>query len=117
MAKKDVKKIGKTMDKSKAKKWVKDYQKANPKAALNGYLYGKDILEKLCSYPESEGIWIFKGLNDNNEECLVLFPADSDGNILDKKVKSLGAAGLKDPGVDDPADNGQKCPPECPGGI
>ncbi|MEP0985852.1 hypothetical protein [Ekhidna sp.] len=119
MARRIVKKIGKKMKKSMAKKWVKDYQKANPKAELNGYLYGKDILETLCNYPGSEGIWIFKGLNDEKKECLVLFPADADGNILDRKMKSLGAAvsELRDGDDDDPANNGDPCPPKCPGGF
>lgn len=116
-----VKNIGKKMAKSKAKQWVKKYQKANPTAELNGYLYGKDILEKLCNYPGSEGLWIFKGLNDENEECLVLFPADVDGNILERKFRSLGAAASTIKGEEDdddaPANNGQKCPPHCPGGL
>ena len=117
--KEKVKNIGKNMGKSKAKQWVKKYQKANPDAKLNGYLYGKDILEKLCNYPGSEGIWIFKGLNDSNEECLVLFPADADGNILEnKKIRSLGAAAAKNDGdLDDPANSGSPCPPNCPGGL
>ncbi len=114
-----VKNIGKKMGRSKAKQWVKKYQKANPKSKHNGSLYGKDILEKLCNYPGSEGLWIFKGIDDSNEECFVLFPADADGNILEsKKIKSLGAAAAKDDGdMDDPADNGAKCPPFCPGGL
>ena len=118
MAKKDVKKIGSTMDKTKAKKWVKDYQKANPNAELNGYLFGRDVLEKLCNYPGSDGIWVFKGLNDDNQECFVLFPADSDGNILDKKMKSLGAAAkINTRDEDDPANSGLPCPDHCPNGL
>lgn len=117
--KKKVKDIGKKMGKAKAKKWVKKYQKENPKAELNGYLFGNDVLEKLCNYKGSEGLWIFKGINDNDEECFVLFPADKDGNILDrKKIKSLGAAAAFDPGdIDDPVNDGEKCPPFCPSGL
>lgn len=114
MAKKDVKKIGKKMDKSKAKKWVKDYQKKHPNETF-GWLYGDDILQKLMSYEGCEGIWFFKGINDNGEERLVLFPADEDGNILDRKMKSLGAAANGD--LDDPADDGDTCPPICPTGL
>ncbi|SNS45929.1 hypothetical protein SAMN05421640_0236 [Ekhidna lutea] len=117
MAKKDVRKIGKKMDKSKARKWVKDYQKKNPNGT-HGWLYGSDILEALQNYDGCEGIWFFKGINDDGEERLVLFPADADGNILDKKMKSLGAAAnLKNPGDDDPADDGDTCPPWCPNGV
>ena len=112
---KDVKKIGKKMDKSKAKKWVKRYQKENPDST-HGWLYGRDIIEKLCSYDSLEGVWFFKGINDDGQERLVLFPADKDGNILDNKLRSLGAAAAKNGGLgdDDPVDDGQMCPPECP---
>ncbi|MEO9482892.1 MAG: hypothetical protein ABJG47_05575 [Ekhidna sp.] len=118
--KRDVKHIGKKMKKSTAKDWVTKYQKKNPKAELNGYLFGKDILEKLCNYPGSEGLWIFKGINDDNKECFVLFPADENGNILNKRIKSLGAAAAKNNGDDDddePANDGQGCPPYCPDGM
>lgn len=119
--KKNVKKIGKKMKKSQAKKWVKRYQKENPCAELNGYLFGNDILEKLCKNPDAEGIWIFKAINNKDEECFVLFPADKDGNILNKKkIRSLGAAANTkngDDDDDDPANDGQGCPPYCPEGI
>lgn len=116
MKEKDVRKIGKTMDKSKAKKWVKKYQKENPNST-HGWLFGDDVIEKLVRYEGCEGIWFFKAINDEGEEKLVMFPADADGNILDRKMKSLGAAvSLRDPG-DDPADFSETCPPKCPEGI
>ena len=122
MAKKDVKKIGKKMDKSEAKKWVKNYQKKYPQKenpnVTYGWLFGDDIIEALLKYDGCEGIWFFKGLNDDGSERLVMFPADADGNILDKKMKSLGAAGsLRGSGEDDPADWSETCPPKCPEGI
>ena len=118
MAKKDVRKIGKKMDKSEAKKWVKKYQKENPDAAVRGWLFGDDIIEELLKYKGCEGIWFFKGLNDEGQEKLVMFPADSKGNILDRKLKSLGAAAsIKDPGFDDPANDSEMCPPWCPDGL
>ena len=124
MKKKDVCKVGKNISKSEAKKWVKHYQKANPDAQTHGWLYGKDILEKLCSYEGAEGIWFFKGINDCGTECLVLYPADAEGNILNNKekaaMKSLGAAASTlrddDDPSDLPADNGETCPPFCPKG-
>ncbi len=114
--KKDVRKIGKKMDKSKAKKWVKRYQKKNPDAT-HGWLYGRDIIETLCNYDSLEGIWFFKGINGKGDERLILFPADKEGNILDNQLRSLGAAAAKTmggSGEDDPVDDGQMCPPECP---
>ncbi len=105
------------MGKNEAKKWVKEYKKKNPtsKNPTYGWLYGADILEALLAYDGADGIWFFKGLNDAGEERLVLFPADEDGNILDKSVSSLGAAAAKMPGgFDDPADEGGACPPNCP---
>ncbi len=118
MKEKKVRKIGKKMDKSQAKKWVKRYQKKNPNTAY-GWLFGDDILEKLLKYDGCEGIWFFKGINDDGEEKLVMFPADEKGNILDRKFKSLGAA-AKTNGDDEPdlpADDGEMCPPWCPEGL
>ncbi|WP_436514467.1 hypothetical protein [Ekhidna sp. To15] len=114
-----VKRIGKKMGKSKAKHWVKKYQKANPKET-HGWLFGDDILKTLLKYEGCEGIWFFKGINDDGEEKLVMFPADEEGNILNKKIKSLGAAAaMKDgDGIDDdPADDSRNCPPWCPQGL
>ena len=107
------------MGKSEAKKWVKKYKDANPKGT-HGWLFGRDIIETLCKYPSLEGIWFFKAINDDGDEKLVMFPADKKGNILDSKIKSLGAAarsnGDEDPS-DLPADDGQMCPPWCPEGL
>jgi len=105
------------MGQSKAKQWVKKYQKENPDAAVKGWLFGDDILEALINNKGCEGIWFFKGINDDGEEKLVMFPADKDGNLLDNKIKSLGAAAanLKDGGDDNgAADDGVSCPPFCP---
>ena len=49
MEREKVRKIGKTMDKSKAKRWVKNYQKKNPDATF-GWLFGDDVIEKLVNY-------------------------------------------------------------------
>ena len=117
MAKEPVKKIGKKMGKKEAKSWVKEYQKQNPDAQVKGWLFGRDIIEQLCSNDKLEGIWFFKGLNEGGEERLVMFPADADGNILEKKIKSLGAAAAmngRDDDDDAPADDSQMCPPFCP---
>ena len=99
---------------------MKKYQQANPKAGLNGYLFGNDILEKLCSNPDADGIWVFKVLNNKEKECFVLFPAEKEGNILSKEIKSLGVAANtnnEDDDEDDAANDGQGCPPYCPEGM
>ena len=113
---KDVRKIGKKMEKSEANKWVKKYKKKHPLDTdpTYGWLYGADILETLLAYDGADGIWFFKGLNDDGSERLVLYPADKDGNILNKSLNSLGAAASRIPGGDDPADDGETCPPDCP---
>lgn len=108
----DVRKIGKKMGKNDAKKWVKEWERQNGSTVTRGWLYGSDILNELLNYPDCEGIWFFKGIADDNSERLVLFPADANGDVL-KKMNSLGAAAL-DSGDDDPADNGEECPPNCP---
>jgi len=121
MAKKDVRKIGKKMDKSEARKWVKNYKKKYPEDKYPdvkyGWLFGSDILETMEKYDGCEGLWFFKGLNDEGEEKLVIFPADADGNILDNKMKSVGAAAKLNGGDFDPANASDPCPPDCPDGL
>lgn len=107
MEKRDVKKIGKKMNDSQAKEWVENYQKKNPKATF-GWLYGDDILQTLMKEKGCDGIWFFKGLDEKGEEKLVLFPADSEGNILGDEL------GSKDGGGSSSANSGQPCPPYCP---
>lgn len=101
------------MGKDEARAWVNKYQEENPDAKVRGWLYGKEILEKLCEYSGSEGIWFFKGLNDAGEERLVMFPADEKGDVLNNEIQSLGAAAANG-GGSDPADSGVPCPPTCP---
>ena len=118
MAKENIRKIGKKMQQSKAKKWVKRYQKENPDAAVKGWLFGDDVIEALINNKGCEGIWFFKGINDDGEEKLVMFPADEDGNILQRKLRSLGAAAANlkngDDDDDNAADDSRNCPPFCP---
>lgn len=107
MMEKPIREIGSPMGKTKADEWVEAYQKQNPKAAVKGWLYGKDILETLGNYSGSEGIWFFKGLDEKGDEKLVMYPADKDGNIL-------GGAENTEGGGNEPADDGTSCPPACP---
>jgi len=72
----------------------------------------KRRLNDLLAADGCEGIWFFKGINDDDKECLVLYEADKDGNKLTSPIKSLGAAAGG--GGNDPADEGQGCPPNCP---
>ncbi len=104
------------MDKSKARTWVKKYQDKNPKST-HGWLFGRDIIETLCNYDSLEGIWFFKGINDDGQEKLVMFPADKEGNILNNKFRSLGAAAREGGFDDDPVDDAENCPPWCPEGF
>ncbi len=110
---KHVKEIGNRMSKNKADKWVKKYKKDNPNNTF-GWLYGSDILHSLLKEDGCDGIWFFKGTTDEGEERLVLYPADHEGNILDKKIKSLGAKSADGDDDDGAADNGKQCPPHCP---
>ncbi|WP_425389657.1 hypothetical protein [Ekhidna sp.] len=116
MADKNVKKIGKKMPKSEAKKWVKRYQKENPKET-HGWLFGDDIIKAILKYKGCEGIWFFKGVDDQNEEKLLMFPADEDGNILEDKKHSMSVMEKSMDENDEPADFSQPCPPKCPSGL
>ena len=109
--KRKVKEIGSKMGGKKARKWVKKYQdKHTDPKHLQGYLFGRDIIEEICQTEGADGIWVFKGINDDGEECFVLFPADEGGNVLDRKIKSIGAAARDD----EAANSGMPCPPNCP---
>lgn len=115
MSNKNVPGIGKRIGKQTAKDWVDKYQQRNPVQknpnVKYGWLYGCDILHSMLKDEGCEGIWFYKGINDNNEECLVLYPANKEGGIIGK-IKSLGAAAAMD--GPEPADDGQACPPNCP---
>ncbi len=108
----DVKKIGHMMDKDKVTKWVKRYHKEHPDK-VRGWLYGCDVLCELLDEDGCDGIWFFKGINDEGKERLIMYPADKDGNILNPKIKSLGAKSNGGGAANDSAD----CPDDCPGGL
>lgn len=109
-----VRKIGKKMKRNAAKKWLKRWENEHGSDATRGWLYGKEVINELLNYDGCEGIWFFKGIADDNSERLVLFPADANGDVLDKNLRSLGAAASEEDELDQPADNGQECPPNCP---
>lgn len=113
MANNNVRGIGKRIPKGQADKWVKSYATKYPKAEAKGYLYGSDILfDLLDDSARCAGIWFYKGINDDGKECLVLYKADDQGNILVSNMNSIGAA--SNGSLDDPADDGDVCPPTCP---
>ena len=117
---KDVRKIGKKLPWNDADKWVKRYQDENPNPSgkkVYGWLYGCDLLEEMMKYKGCEGIWFFKGIKEvdgKERECLVLYPADKDGKIMGKPIKSLGAKSSDGDNGVQPGDAGQDCPPDCP---
>lgn len=111
---KNVKKIGRKMKWNEVDRWVKRYQdEHSPKTSTYGWLYGCDTIEEMLKNKGCEGIWFFKGINDEGKERLVLYPADKDGKIMGKPFKSLGARGGGDPDSY-PVDDGDNCPPDCP---
>jgi hypothetical protein len=109
----DVRKIGHRMPKGEMKKWANNYKAKYP-TSTHGFLYGADILTEMLADKKCAGIWFFKGLDEKGNEKLILYKADNEGNILNG-MKSLGAAAMQN-GNDDPADNGETCPPRCPQG-
>jgi len=112
MAEKNIKNIGSAMPQAEAREWIAKYQKQNPDG-LHGNLFGADILEKMLADKGCEGIWFFKGINDQGEETLVLLPADNEGNILKNPARQESG---EDDSFTGGADSGQACPPDCPNG-
>ena len=111
---KPVKEVGKNITEDEASEWVQKYQEKHPisEGPTWGWLYGRDILEKLLEEKDVEGIWFYKALKDG-EERLVLYPADEKGNKMGLKMSKIGAAAKESRGHE-PADDGQACPPICP---
>lgn len=108
---KDIEEVGAVIPSKKAKEMVERYKKENPDAQLYGALFGRDVLLKLMAYTGSKGVWCYKGLDENCEETIVLFPADSKGGILEEG-ESL-ERNVSSRSADDAADSEWKCPPFC----
>ncbi len=111
---KNVKAIGKTLPWEDVDRWVKKYQDNNePETSTYGWLFGCDILCKLMAHEGVEGIWFFKAINDEGKERLVMYPADENGKVLGRPMKSLGAMSKSGDPIE-PGDDGEECPPDCP---
>ncbi len=98
-------KEGKAIPLDTASKWTKNYQSNNPKEVKASF-YGKEKLQELLDEPESMGIRIYYGIDDNGAKKLVLVAARADQtNILPTDtLRSSEPIILND---------GAECPPYC----
>ena len=108
---KNVNEIGGILDRDEAKDWINRFQEQNPDK-VRAFLFGKEILNDLLATEGAEGIWFYLALDEANEEKMVLYSADSNGQLWG--LTASGAARTEDGGSSDPADDGQGCPPFCP---
>lgn len=110
---KRINEIGSEIEQNQGIDWTNRYEELNPNK-VRGFLFGDEILTKLINTKGSEGIWFYLGLNEENEERLVLYSADKGGRILNAKVSTATEANSDGIIGEDPVDDGQGCPPYCP---
>jgi hypothetical protein len=103
-------KEGKPIPLGQAVKWVKTYQKKNPKLP-KGYFFGKEVIEQLLKESGCMGIRIYMGEDDNGVLHPVLVGARADqSNILPKNLAATESTG----GAPQVINDSKQCPPECP---
>jgi hypothetical protein len=110
--------IGAPMPRQEALQWIDRYQNEHGKDVKRGFLLGSKIILEALNQPGAEGIWFFKGINNENEEKLIILPADAEGNFLQgasQNKESRSANGPDDDGFS--ADASQDCPTNCPKGL
>ena len=90
--------IGSAITKETAQKWIQNFKSTHPNE-LHGYTYSKLKTNEVFASPQTEGIYIFNGLDGDGTMHLVLKAADKDGEIIENGVAY---------------DNMQPCPPFCP---
>ncbi|GAB4250200.1 MAG: hypothetical protein Tsb0034_29460 [Ekhidna sp.] len=111
LANREVEKIGKQITWDTGAEWVSRFRSENPDSQY-GMLYGKEMIMDLLSPDKVEGIWFYFGINEKNEEVMVLYSADQNGNHWG--TSASGAARSNGDDVFEPADDGEDCPPNCP---
>lgn len=77
--------------------WTKTYQSRN-EGKVKAHFYGINKLNEILTQPGCQGIRIYRAIDDNGADCLVLVGSDEDENDMTDGV-------LIEMGV--------KCPPRC----
>jgi hypothetical protein len=95
-----------------AKKWTKNYRDKNEgKEVIKAHFFGKEKIIQLLDLPESVGIRMYYGVNDENENVLLLVGTKADqNNILPQDENEMidGSSGAM------VLDVSSWCPPFCP---
>lgn len=102
---KPVRSIGGYIPEEQGKAWVKAYVKQNPDS-LKANLFGRELLEEMLSDQSVEGLWFYRALDEKGNEQLLIYKADSEGNIIYNSQKEDGGDG--------PGEISSACPPHCP---
>ena len=106
----EVASIGTHLDRETAVRWTERFQTTYPNE-VRAYLFGKDRLQELLNRNGAKGIWFFRGLNENSEQKLVLYPAADAGKFL---ITNPARGRTEE---DAPIDFSDECPPVCPGTL
>lgn len=96
-----------------AKRWIKKYQdKAKSqdpdKTPIKAHFFGSERINKLLNEKDAKGIRIYYGINDKEENTLLLVSAKADmDNILPSAAEEGGGGPII-------LDDSYACPPYCP---
>jgi hypothetical protein len=75
-----------------AKTWTASYRKQMASNGIKGHFFGKDILQAILDQSGAEGIRMYYGIDDNNQQVMILVAADANeddmvtGIIADRSV-------------------------------
>ena len=89
---------GVPITKETAQKWIQNFQ-AKHVDELHGYTYGKQKIKELLALPQTEGVYIFNGLDGDGNMHLVFKAADKNNEIVQNGIAY---------------DDVMPCPPFCP---
>jgi hypothetical protein len=81
-----------------AKTWTASYRKQMASNGIKGHFFGKDILQAILDQSGAEGIRMYYGIDDNNQQVMILVAADANEDDM--------VTGII-------ADKGTPCPPRC----
>jgi uncharacterized protein YpmB len=78
----DVSRAGLLLDDMTMRQMVEKFREVQKEDELGAHVYGKQVFENLLSQPGASGVYIAKGLDEHNEEHLVLAALDKNGKVM-----------------------------------
>lgn len=73
---------GYMLDDVMARPMIEKFQQVQKKDEFGAHVYGRKVFESLLSQPGATGVYIAKGLDENNQEHLVLAALNKEGKVM-----------------------------------